>query len=192
MALLLSQEERRLDEIFDLVLPRRKYYELKAEELPEAQLVLLSHQGMMTEMLERISDEEVVIDILERRESDKRYFRKVLLKARSGQSVGYAIIYVLLGNHPPEARRLIREGVLPYGKVLKRCGIEDQREIIKYFRVHSREVRFFSRMKSLLSFSAPIEPYGRDYYLRDVQGRILSRVIEIFNPYLFNPYLYYI
>lgn len=151
---------------------------LTARAIPQPYRKLLVHDRNMTSTLEAFHAGPVYIDTLNMVENEMEMSREVILRRQSDdQAVEYGASWVFHRHLPAEASKLIREGKLPLGTILKLSACPHSVEMLRYFKLPP--VASFSDV-----FGMPItaELYGRRHRLISPNGHALAAVFEILPP----------
>jgi len=95
-----------------------------ASDLSESYCVLLAHDDHMTVTVEAFHDSLVDVQVLEERNENTFYARKILLKRRSdNRIVLFGIMKVCLDIFPEAARKEVTAREIPLGRILIRHNV---------------------------------------------------------------------
>lgn len=148
---------------------------IEGREMPEPYRSLLVHQGDMTPVLEDFFGERIVLKVLQSRCDEARMRREVVLVGKATRrAMEFGAIGIELEPFPPQARAAIRACQQPLGTILREAAVQHTSQPSLYFRVVADEL-----MESSLMLEQPAELFGRCNELRDGQGALLARVVEI-------------
>ena len=159
-------------------LPLPRMEKIPGDSVPEPYRTLLVHHNDMTPTLEGYHKSEIHLEILSRERRGDFYYREVILRLdRDDTAVEFGANKVYLGRFPEEAQDLIRQEVLPLGRILKECRVNHRTESKAMLRVESDEV-----IRNAFDLTTGTTLYGRKAVISDAQGRPLSEIVEILPP----------
>jgi len=159
-------------------LPLPRIEVVPGEAVPEPYRSLLVHKNDMTPTLETFHNSRIHLEILKSDHRGSFYFREVILRLDHDEKpVEFGANKVFLGMFPEDAQELILLEQVPLGTILKDCGIKHQTEAKYFLRVAPDEL-----ICKALELEAPVPLFGRKAVIADLQGRILSEIVEILPP----------
>jgi chorismate-pyruvate lyase len=151
---------------------------IEAARMPPASRQLLDHSHDMTSTLQRFHGEEIRVHMLESRQDDTRYERKVLLVTRdTWKTVEFGAIEIFLELFPTAARGEILRAEMPLGAILRSFRIDYKSKPRAFFEIDSDDV-----MNATLALSHTHTLYGRCNEITNNEGRILADIVEILPP----------
>jgi chorismate-pyruvate lyase len=151
---------------------------VEAANLPEPYRNLLVHSDDMTPTLELAYRDRLHLRVMRRRNSGKVELRQVVLVLDRDESpVAFGAIRIHMEHLPEETRSLIREGRLPFGRVLQDTGVEHSSRPLGYFQVLSD-----AEIGDAFNLSGPHRLYGRRNRLTNASNQSLAEVVEILPP----------
>lgn len=105
-------------------------------QLPPAYQTLLAHNSHMTVTLEAFHSSLVDVQVVAELPEDDKYARKSLLSRQSdGRVIQLGIMRIDLSGLPPEARDDIESHNAPLGRILIRCGVLREVEVIALWKI---------------------------------------------------------
>ena len=153
---------------------------IEAARIPQAYRALLDHAKDMTSTLQHFHHEEIRVQVLESRQDNNCYERKVLLVTRhTRRTVEFGAIEILLEPFPIGVQREILRAEMPLGAILKSFHIEYKSKPRAFFEIESDDA-----MNAALALSNRQTLYGRCNEIRNSEGRILAEIVEILPPAL--------
>ena len=153
---------------------------IDAAQMPEACRQLLDHTNDMTSTLQRFHGEEIRVHVLDSRQDDVSYERKVLLVTRdTRRTVEFGAIEILLNPFPIGVQREILRAEMPLGAILQSFHIEYKSKPRAFFEIESDDA-----MNAALTLPETQTLYGRCNEIRNSAGRILAEIVEILPPAL--------
>ena len=173
----------------DLFYPMNEFYQragmplplvarVEGCDVPEPYRSLLVHDRDMTPTLANAYQKTMQLRILKRFLSDQVFAREIVLEIEgSGRVVVYAAIKIYLELFPPEAKRLILQGKLPFGTILYQQRIVHSSRPAAFIQVAADEV--INHALGLLGHSVL---YGRRSALLNSSQIPLAQVLEILPP----------
>ena len=153
---------------------------IEAARIPQVYRALLDHSKDMTSTLQRFHNEEIRVQVLECRQENNCYERRVLLVTRhTRRTVEFGAIEILLDPFPIGVQREILRAEMPLGAILKSFHIEYKCKPRAFFEIESDDA-----MNTALTLSGTQTLYGRCNEIRNSAGRILAEIVEILPPTL--------
>jgi hypothetical protein len=148
------------------------------EDIPEPQRRLLVHERDMTPTLEAYHGSRLHLEVLRSFIHGEFYYRLILLR-RDGadQGVEFGANCISLNYFSCTARRLIVEGYVPLGSILKMLHVKHTNRPHPFFQIQPD-----TQICSALRMRSPEPLYGRKNVMFDPAGHVLSQVIEILPP----------
>lgn len=123
---------------YDTVAALGQFERLGEVAAPYAEL--LDQHEHMTVTIERFHGCNVDVDVLEVREADDEYARKILLRRQSDRAVvQFGIVRLRLGFLPPPVRELIRSQQTPLGRLLIQHNVMRQVELVQLWQIKPAE-----------------------------------------------------
>lgn len=105
-------------------------------QLPAAYDTLLNHRGHMTVTLEAWHNTSVDVHVMDEESSEEFYSRHSLLTRQTdGRVVQSGIMKIQLAGLPAEARRAIKEGSEPLGRILIRSNLLREVELLALWQI---------------------------------------------------------
>jgi chorismate-pyruvate lyase len=151
---------------------------IEAARIPQAYRQLLDHSNDMTSTLQRFHGEEIRVRVLEIRQDDICYERKVLLVTRDARrTVEFGAIEILLERFPTGAQREILRAEMPLGAILRSFRIEYKSKPRAFFEIESDDA-----MNAALTLSHTQTLYGRCNEIKNTEGQVLAEIVEILPP----------
>jgi chorismate-pyruvate lyase len=151
---------------------------IPAEQVPEPYRSLLVHDRDMTPTLELFHGADIHLEVLRSYLRGEHYLREVVLHLEgSEEPVEFGANRINLNRLTCTARRLILEGYVPLGRILKDLRIRHINRPQAFLRIEADEL-----IRRSLELSGTPALYGRRNTLRDPQDRIISEVVEILPP----------
>lgn len=149
--------------------------QIDGEAMPEPYRTLLVHQNDMTPALERHHESLIHLRVLRSERHGEFYHREVvLLLDGSLKPVEFGANKLELDRYPSEAQELILKEYVPLGTILARFNIVHTCHPSAYLRIVA---------DSLISRELHVNEsqvlYGRCNILKDLEGRVLSEIVEI-------------
>ena len=152
--------------------------QLSGSDVPEPYRSLLVHDRDMTPTLAEAYRRNMQLRILKRVLRDDVLAREIVLEVEGdGRVVVYAGIKIYLEHFPREARRLILEGVQPFGMILRGQGIVHFSRPEAFIQVDADEV-----INQALGLTGRSVLYGRRSALWNSPQVPLAHVLEILPP----------
>lgn len=159
-----------------LALPR--FEVLQGADVPEPWYTLLVHERDMTPTLESHYQGDIHIEVLGRERVGDAYFREVILRLdRDDRPVEFGANRIALDRLPTVVRRLVLQEQLPLGHILKAHDVAHTGRPSAFFQVEADAL-----MARALGVDVGRSLYGRRNTLRDMEGQVLSEVVEILPP----------
>jgi chorismate-pyruvate lyase len=157
-------------------LPKVRFIE--AARMPQAYRQLLDHSNDMTSTLQRFHEEEIRVHVLESRQDDTCYARKVLLVTRdTRRTVEFGAIEIRLELFPVGAQREIFRAEMPLGTILQSFRIDYVSNPRAFFQIESDDL-----MNAALALSHTQTLYGRANEITDAEDHVLAEIVEILPP----------
>lgn len=154
-----------------------KFHQVSEDALTPAYKSLLAHDDHMTVTIEAIYNSLVDVRVLEVRQEDDLYARKILLsRQKDGVAVLFGIMRMDLSQVRPEVRREIEEKGTPLGRVLIRHHVMRHVELDGLYRVTPGE-----ELAKLLHMTGDSVTFGRTARIH-VAGRPAVQLLEIVTP----------
>jgi chorismate-pyruvate lyase len=184
-----SEQPPHLNSVLNPLYPLNEFYEragaplpsvveVEGYKVPEPYRSLLVHDRDMTPTLAETYQRTMELRILTRVPCGNVLAREIVLEIEGdGRRVVYAGIKIYLDHFPPEARRLILDGGLPFGAILKGQGIVHFSRPEAFIRVDSDEV-----INHALGLDGHSVLYGRRSALWNSPQIPLAHVLEILPP----------
>ena len=148
---------------------------LAADDVPEPYASLLVHKNDMTPTLERYYGNSLHLDVLAQKSSGSTYSRKVcLLCNNSGEIVEFGAIMIFLDLFPENAKRLILEGQIPLGAILRDEQVAHHSDPTAYFKIESDLM-----IQQMFNLEQKTDLYGRCNLISTVDGSPLAKIVEI-------------
>jgi chorismate-pyruvate lyase len=148
-----------------------------ADRVPEPYHGLLVHEHHMTVTVEAHHGSLVDVRILERRQDDDSYARKILLALQStGEIVQFGIVRIRLSFCSAAVRAAILAGKTPLGRILINHDVLRRIEPTAYLRVTPGPA-----MMHWFGISEPAPTYGRLAYIH-CDGQPAIELLEIVRP----------
>ena len=132
-----------LDKLVGLFFPENQdpvgvFHEVPPSELPPAADSLLNHCEHMTVTVEDFHSSEVDVDVLEEKDVNSHYCRKILLTRKTdGEVVQYGIVRLNMSTLPQAVQDQIRERKIPLGRILIRHDVMRAVRLAKLFRIEA-------------------------------------------------------
>ncbi len=159
-------------------LPLPRIDEITGTEVPEPFKTLLVHNNDMTPTLETFHDSRIHLELLGRDQRGDFYYREVVLRLdHDERPVEFGANKVFLGRFPEAAREQILLEQVPLGRILKECNVRHQTEAKHFLRIQPDGI-----ILKALEIETPIVLYGRKAVISDLQGQVLSEIVEILPP----------
>ncbi len=147
-------------------------------QIPQPFRDLLVHERDMTPTLEAFHGQRIRLQVLERHQQENRLLRLVVLKLEDDQTpVEFGAIRIKLTLFKTEALRLILEGELPLGTILRDQSVDHTSGPKEFFCVRSDTV-----VNQGLQLTETHRLYGRCNVILDNQGKALAEMTEILPP----------
>lgn len=148
---------------------------LEGAEVPYPYRSLLVHENDMTPTLAAFHHSKLYLEVHRHEATDDYLIRLVTLHAESNDApVEFGAIGIQLKNLPPEIRKLIVEGRLPLGGILKEYQFSHSGKPLAFFSVPADR---------LIADSLNQHPgeivYGRCNQLFDGDGMVIADIVEI-------------
>lgn len=181
-----SGNNRRRDSLLDPLdkiyresgLTRPSIEPVEGKQVPEPYRSLLVHPRDLTPTLEKAFDDRIHLRVIRRRNAGLVELREVVLVLdRDETPVAFGAIRMHLNHLPADVRTLIREGRLPFGRVLQDSGVEHSSRPVGYFQVLSD-----MEIGEAFGLGRPRYLYGRRNRLLDASDRPLAEVVEVLPP----------
>lgn len=159
--------------------PLPTFERVMGESVPEPFRQLLVHQHDMTPTLEAFHDSAIELNLIERYDDEEGYFRQVLLLREPDRApVEYGAIRIGLAHFRPNVQKLIRQGVVPLGRILNDHAVAHRSMPKGYFKVEADHG---------IAAALGIEPlnqalFGRRNVLLNHADQVLADVVEILPP----------
>jgi len=152
-----------------------KFERLPADQVPEPYRTLLAHDNDMTPTLEHFHGGEIYIHALRSERRSNEYFREVVLhRSEDDLPIEFGANCIDLSLFTLEARWMILQEKVPLGRILKYHQIKHSTRALGFFRIEPDEL-----IAGALKSVPRVPLYGRQALLSDLQGRPLSRVVEV-------------
>lgn len=168
-----------LDEFYEWAgVPMPPVIQLGGSDVPAPYRSLLVHERDMTPTLTEAYRRTMQLRILKRVLRDNVLAREIVLEIEGdGRAVVYAGIKIYLEHFPFEARRLILEGVQPFGMILRGQGIVHFSRPEAFIQVDADGV-----INQALGLTGRSVLYGRRSALWNSPQIPLAHVLEILPP----------
>lgn len=154
-----------------------RFEPVREDAMPRAYRNLLAHDDHMTVTIEAIHNSLVEVHVLEVRQHDEIYARKVLLTRQTdGVVVLFGIMRMDLSQVHHEVRREIEEKGTPLGRILIRHHVLRHVELDGLYRVTPGK-----ELQNLIPLAGDRETYGRTARIH-VAGRPAVQLLEIVTP----------
>jgi chorismate-pyruvate lyase len=148
---------------------------ISGDAVPEPCKGLLVQNSEVTPMLEAFHKSRIHLEIIKRDQRGSFYLREVVLRLDHDEKpVGFVANKIFLGRFPEEAQEFILAEQIPFGRILKDCGMQHRIEVKAFFRLEPDAV-----ISEALELENPVTLYGRKAIISDLQGRPLSEKVEI-------------
>ena len=163
--------------LFDAVDEMPEVEWVAADEVPSPYDRLLVHPHHMTVTVEAHHGDLVDVHILERKQGDDWYARKILLELqKSRKVVQFGMVRVTLPYCGPEVQARILEGKTPLGRILIEHDVLRRIEPTAFFRVTPGPL-----LTQWFGLSEPRDTYGRLGIIH-CDGQPAIEVLEILAP----------
>jgi chorismate-pyruvate lyase len=147
------------------------------DQVPEPYHHLLVHEHHMTVTVEAHHGSLVDVRILDSRQDETSYARKILLALRnSGKIVQFGIMRVRLEFCSPQVQEAILAGKTPLGRILINHGVLRRIEPTAFLRIHPGP-----DLMNWFGLSEPSLTYGRLAYIH-CDGQPAIELLEIVAP----------
>lgn len=168
-----------LDQIYgESGLLRPSAERIEGDQVPEPYRSLLVHPSDLTPTLESVFDDRIHLRVIRRGKSGVVELRQVVLVLdRDETPVAVGAIRIHLDHLPAAVRAPIREGRLPFGRVLQDSEVVHSSSPGGYFRVLSDP-----EISTALRLGRPQRLFGRRNRLLDAFERPLAEVVEVLPP----------
>lgn len=168
-----------LDKIYkESGLPKPSVEPIDGDQVPQPYRNLLVHSRDLTPTLESAYDDRIHLRVIRRGHSQEVELRQVVLVLdRDETPVAFGAIRIHLNHLPAAVRAPIREGRLPFGRVLQDFKIDHSSRVAGYFRVFADQ-----EIGTALGLSHPHHLFGRRNRLLDRSERPLAEVVEVLPP----------
>jgi chorismate-pyruvate lyase len=154
-----------------------------AEEIPDPYRSLLAHRNDMTPTLEEFHGDRIRLDVLQRRETEGGLLREVLLLLnQTAHPVEYGAISIHLDSFDSIQRKVILEGVDPFGRILQDFAIEHEDRPSAFFRVQPDD-----HIQQALKLDTPVPLFGRRNTIVNHNEIPLAEIVEILAPVRTDP-----
>jgi chorismate-pyruvate lyase len=151
---------------------------IEAARIPRMYRHLLDHSNDMTSTLRRFHGEEIRVQVLESRQDDACYERKVLLVTlNTRRTVEFGAIEIWLEPFPVGAQRAIFRAEMPLGAILQSFDIEYKSKPRAFFEIESDDV-----INAALALLDTQTLYGRCNEITNSKGQLLAEIVEILPP----------
>jgi chorismate-pyruvate lyase len=148
------------------------------QHMPEPYKQLLVHKRNMTPTLESYHNGTIHIERINVMPGDEETTREVVLRMdEDEEAVEYGASRVFLRTLPKEAVRLIEEGKIPLGTLLRTCQCRHTAQPSGYFKI--RPTPFFAGIFDTTGVS---HLFGRRNSLVALDGNTIAEVCEILPP----------
>ena len=168
-----------LNEFYDRAgVPLPSVVRVEGSEVPEPYRSLLVHDRDMTPTLTEYYQRTMQLRILKRVLTETVFAREIVLEVEGqGKTAVYAAIKIYLDLFPPEAKRQVLEGKLPFGTVLQTQGMIHSSWPQAFLRVAADET-----INRALGITGHSVLYGRRSALLNTAQMPLAQVLEIVPP----------
>jgi chorismate-pyruvate lyase len=168
---------RELLSLFPSVGDLLEYEQVPADEVPEPYSTLLVHPNHMTITVEAHHGDLVNVVILERRQDEDSYARKILLTRRGdGTVVQFGIMRIKLRYCNEAVREEILLGQTPLGRILIKHDVLRRIEPTDFLRILPGRA-----MMQWFGLSRPTPTYGRLAYIH-CEGKPAVELLEVVAP----------
>lgn len=158
--------------------PLPKVHFCPGSTLPEPARTLLHHERDMTRTLERYHGGAIHLHLISYWRDGDAYCRESVLELDgTDQPIEFGAIEISLLPFPEIAQRQILEGRQPLGGILNSSGMEYSSRPSAFFRL---EPDAFITCALHLQEQGLL--YGRQNTLRNAEGVVLARIVEILPP----------
>jgi len=153
-----------------------------AAAVPEPYARLLVHKGDMTPTLELYHGDTIHLRVLEKELDGDTYSRQVvLLLDGTSRPVEYGAIRIDLSLFPTRGRKLILQGRLPLGSVLRDLKLPHRSSPKAFFQVRPDKT-ICESLGVPCNGKRPPLLYGRRNALSTVDGGVLAEIVEVLPP----------
>ena len=153
------------------------FAEVEAGELPQPYKELLDHNAHMTVTVEEFHGGPVDVQVLQTRQVDNRYARKILLTRQSDRRVvQFGIVRLSFDVLSDDVRREIISQQTPLGRVLIEHNVLREVELASLWRVEPGE-----DLRKLFGLEKMADCYGRTALIY-VGGEPAVELLEIVTP----------
>ena len=145
-----------------------------AEELPQQYASLLAHNDHMTVTVEAWHNSLVDVHVLEAKQDDDSYSRRIVLnRQRDGTPVQFGIMRIKLGGLPEIVRMEIESRALPLGRIMIRHHLLREVELCQLWRVQPG-----AELVTHLQCNPEVPIFGRTARIL-TEGEVLVELLEI-------------
>ena len=128
--------ESLIEEFYSATSVLGKFSPISADELPAQYYSLLAHQDHMTVTLEAWHNSLTLVNVLEEKESEDVYARRItLLRQRDNEPIQFGIMRIHLAGLPEIVKMEIKSGALPLGRIMIRHHLMREVELCQLWRV---------------------------------------------------------
>jgi hypothetical protein len=150
---------------------------VSGDQVPEPYRKLLVHEHHMTVTVEAHHGSLVDVRILDRRQDQSNYARKILLALHStGKIVQFGLVRICLDVCGPEVRAAVVAGHTPLGRILINHNVLRRIEPTAFLRIVPGPA-----MMEWFGLSEPISTFGRLAYIH-CDGQPAIELLEIVAP----------
>jgi len=135
----------KLDELLHLFFPQTPtdvgtFHEPEGNSISRDANTLLNHSAHMTVTIEDFHDSEVDVKVLQEKDSDTHYSRKILLTRKSdGGVVQFGIVRLDMSTLPEVVQQQIRQREIPLGRILISHDVMRAVKLDKLYRIEAGE-----------------------------------------------------
>jgi chorismate-pyruvate lyase len=154
-----------------------EFREVEADEMPEVDRSLLSHDHHMTVTVESFHASLVNVDVLTTDISGDHYARKILLRRQSDdQVVQFGIMRLDLGFLEPEVRAEILSQQTPLGRILIEHDVLREVQLVALWKIQAGP-----DLADYFGIAQQAEVYGRTALIY-CNGEPVVELLEIITP----------